>query len=188
MTTREVLTYLEMTHPDQLRAAPPVRGLHLAPAEGDPRRIRAVQECIASRHHWTRLGWSDAQWDDWLADGRRRHWFIRVDDRIAGIVELELHGEDEIEIGVFGLTPEHIGRGLGGHALTLTTALAWAARPPAVSDVRRVWLYTSELDHPGALPNYRRRGFTVYRTMTRARPDLDLPARASTSPPPRLGS
>ncbi|NIH86822.1 hypothetical protein [Amycolatopsis granulosa] len=41
------------------------------------------------------------------------------------------------------------------YALTLVVEQAWHAAP----DVRRIWLHTSNLDHPHALPNYHRRGF-----------------------------
>jgi hypothetical protein len=30
--------------------------------------------------------------------------------------------------------------------------------------VNRVWLHTSSLDHPRALPNYHRRGFRTFKT------------------------
>ena len=58
----------------------------------------------------------------------------------------------------FGLLPDHIGRGIGGHFLTLAVRLAWTTAP----NVSRVWLHTSIRDHPHALPNYERRGFRCY--------------------------
>jgi hypothetical protein len=51
----------------------------------------------------------------------------------------------------------------------------WIVRDHAVdaAAVRRVWLHTSSLDHPNALPNYRSRGFRPFHTEVRKR---DLPA------------
>jgi GNAT superfamily N-acetyltransferase len=69
----------------------------------------------------------------------------------------------EVEIETFGLVPEVVGRGIGGHALTLTLQLAWALRP----GVKRVWLHTSTQDHPNALPNYQARGLRPYKTEER---------------------
>ena len=73
------------------------------------------------------------------------------------------------EIVSFGLVPEAAGRGLGGHALTLAVRAAWSVEPLGGPAVERVWLHTSSLDHPSALPNYLRRGFQVVRTDVRDR-------------------
>ena len=55
------------------------------------------------------------------------------------------------------MTPDFIGRGLGGWLLCQATAIAWAA------GATYVWLHTCSLDHPSALPNYRKRGFRPVR-------------------------
>lgn len=65
-----------------------------------------------------------------------------------------------MEITTFGLVPDQVGQGLGGYALTLALTEAWQLTPGA----RRVWLHTSNLDDPHALPNYHRRGFRTFRT------------------------
>jgi ribosomal protein S18 acetylase RimI-like enzyme len=46
-------------------------------------------------------------------------------------VELEVRPGGEVEIAVFGLVPEFMGRGLGSQLLTLATKLAWNARASA---------------------------------------------------------
>ena len=63
--------------------------------------------------------------------------------------------------------PEFVGRGFGGHLLTLAAGLAWAAEHPDGTATRRVWLHTSSSDHPNALPNYQARGFRVVGSETR---------------------
>jgi GNAT superfamily N-acetyltransferase len=75
------------------------------------------------------------------------------------MVSYDLHPGNEVEIETFGLLPEFVGKGLGGYALTLGIQQAWELAP----SVTRVWLHTSTLDHPHALPNYHRRGFRTFR-------------------------
>ena len=48
------------------------------------------------------------------------------------------------------------GRGLGRHLLTEAVETAWCL------GAKRVWLHTSTLDHPAALPNYLSRGFRPF--------------------------
>ncbi|HVV99082.1 MAG TPA: GNAT family N-acetyltransferase [Planctomycetaceae bacterium] len=75
----------------------------------------------------------------------------------AGFVELDRRIPREIEIKQFGLVPEFIGQGLGRYFLQWVIDYAWKHRPG------RLWLHTCTNDHPGALPNYLKAGFEVYR-------------------------
>lgn len=74
----------------------------------------------------------------------------------AGFAELDQCEEPDIEIKYFGLMPEFRGRGLGGYFLKWTIRQAWMFNP------RRLWLHTNDRDHPAALGNYVKNGFTVY--------------------------
>jgi len=75
---------------------------------------------------------------------------------IVGYYELQQQGES-VEIRIFGLTPEFLGQGHGGPLLdhAVESAFAWGAR--------RVWVHTCTDDHPGALPNYLKSGFTIFK-------------------------
>ena len=64
---------------------------------------------------------------------------------------------DEVELVQFGLTPEFIGQGLGKWFLQWTIDRAWSYEPT------RFWLHTCTKDHPAALPNYLKAGFTIYK-------------------------
>ncbi len=163
----ELLTFLEMTDPRQLCPAAVVNGMVMAEITGDVRTVRDLQERVAASHNWIILGQPDDQWARQLRVEGHRHWEFRYHDEPIGVLELAVRA-GEVEIVAFGLVPEHIGQGLGGWALTLATRAAWHVA--AVVD--RVWLYTSELDHDHALPNYRRRGFTVTGRRRRRRDDL----------------
>lgn len=64
---------------------------------------------------------------------------------------------ENVEIAYFGLLPQFIGKGFGGHLLTRAVEQAWAM------GARRVWVHTCTLDGPAALANYQARGFRIYK-------------------------
>lgn len=155
----ETLTYLHMTGPDELRPAPDVEDVELTPLPRTSALIRTTTERIGRPHAWPSLGWSDQQWDAYTAGPARRFWALRHAGEAAGLADAELQAGGDVEITTFGLVPEAVGRGIGAFALTLAVRAAWAL--PGTS---RVWLHTSDLDHPHALPNYLARGFRRFRT------------------------
>lgn len=156
MPTIEVLrTYLEMTSPADL----------VTEGAPDPAaRLELVQDCpwhfyrylyveVGRQYHWRdRLSWSETQFREHLA-GPSAIWLLSVRGAPAGYFELRGHEDRSIEIAYFGLLPEFVGQGLGKFLLTRAVEEAWARGPG------RVWLHTCSLDHPGALPNYLKRGF-----------------------------
>lgn len=162
----QTITYLEMTSPDQLLAGR-VPSADVTLDSADPTAlvlIRATHDRIAAPHHWSTLEWSEQRWQEVLSSPTLRSWIVRVGGDVAGLVQLEIHPEREVEISTFGLVPEFVGRGFGGHLLTLASRLAWN-----LGEVDRVWLHTSSRDHPHALPNYRNRGFRPFRVEHRLR-------------------
>jgi ribosomal protein S18 acetylase RimI-like enzyme len=159
-TVEVVRTYLEMTAPEQLR---PARVPTLAP------RLERLRDCpisffrylyaeVGRAYNWTdRLGWDDETVRRHLQDPSVSLWLLTWQGAPAGYFELR-HGEDgSVEIAYFGLLPEFVGLGWGGHLLTRAVETAWAEQSS------RVWLHTCTLDHPAALPNYLRRGFRPVR-------------------------
>jgi GNAT superfamily N-acetyltransferase len=159
-TVQVVRTYLEMLSPDDL---------HPARQPADPPRLERMEGCppsffrylyaeVGRAYHWTdRLGWSDEQVRAHLADPDVSLWLLSSRGSPAGYFELRRHQDDSVEVAYFGLLPEFVGRGWGGHLLTLAVRAAWGMRP------ERVWLHTCTLDHPAALPNYLKRGFRPVR-------------------------
>ena len=155
-TVQVVRTYLEMRSP---------RDLLPAPEPGDPPRLERMEGCPASffrylyaevgrAYHWTdRLKWSDEQVRTHLADPDVSLWLLTSKGSPAGYFELRRQEGGSVEVVYFGLLAEFVGRGWGGHLLTLAVRAAWDMRP------ERVWLHTCTLDHPAALPNYLKRGF-----------------------------
>ena len=74
----------------------------------------------------------------------------------AGFVELDRRQRDEVELAYFGLIPEFMSQGLGPYLLAWAVDQAWSKR------VRRLWVHTSNLDHPSAIAVYQRAGFSPY--------------------------
>jgi GNAT superfamily N-acetyltransferase len=152
---RVTRTYLEMTSPAQLVAEG---------SAGPEVRLEMVQDCpwhfyrylyveVGRNYHWKdRLPWTESQFREWLA-GPSAVWLLSVAGAPAGFFELRTHPDQSREIAYFGILPEYQGKGLGKFLLTRAVEEAWATRPS------RVWLHTCTLDHPGALPNYLKRGF-----------------------------
>jgi len=73
-----------------------------------------------------------------------------------GFCEHDRTGFPEVELKQFGLVPEGMGRGLGPRLLDAGLQAEWQR------GATRIWLHTDTLDHPAALPLYRRAGFQVY--------------------------
>ncbi|WP_305786490.1 GNAT family N-acetyltransferase [Symbioplanes lichenis] len=162
---RETVSYLEMTAPGQLVPAAVVPGLTLTPLSPESPLVVELQVRIGAPHGWPSARRTADQWTTWLAEHPdRRYWLLAFEGEPAGLLAYDLEA-DVVEIETFGLVPEFVGRGLGGHALTLGLEQAWQLAP----DVHRVWLHTSSVDHPHALPNYHRRGLRTFRTEERER-------------------
>jgi GNAT superfamily N-acetyltransferase len=163
---QETVTYVEMTAKDQFVPAAPVPGLSLEGVDRGSPLIPDVQARIGAAHDWASAKRTEQEWTAWFAAyPDRMFWLLSYEGKPAGMVSCELRAGDEAEIETFGLLPEFIGKGLGAFALTLAVQQAWALAPA----VTRVWLHTSTLDHPHALPNYHRRGFRTFRTEQRER-------------------
>lgn len=157
-----VRTYFQLKSPAALarRPLPPGVAVDAMPAP-DVATFRALYRDVGARWHWhDRDAWPDAQLAAHLAKPGVQLLRLVQGDAVLGFAELERHDDGSVEIAYFGLVPDAIGVGLGGGFLTAVTERAFA------SGAARVWLHTCTLDHPGAIPNYERRGFTRYRQET----------------------
>jgi GNAT superfamily N-acetyltransferase len=154
-------TYLEMKDPAHL--------MHASLPDADW-RVEQMRDCapefwrflyaeIGRDYHWVdRLPWSIDEIRAYINDSAVSVWLLSVWSSPAGYFELRREPDSSVEIVYFGLLKHFHGRGLGGHLLTHATQRAWE------SGARRVWLHTNTLDHRAALPNYLKRGFTVFKT------------------------
>lgn len=138
-----------------------------------PSFFRYLYAAVGGPHRWTdRLGWSDEQARDHLADPARTLDVLYLSGAPAGYFELQDEPDGSVQIAYFGLLPERLGRGLG-RALLQQAIVEARRRSP------RVWLHTCTLDHTAALPNYRARGFQPVRE---ERYDVTLEFAATETP------
>ncbi len=152
-------TYLEITSPE--------KWVRRYQSESDvvvrqcvvkqPSFNRFLYKYIGAEWNWTfRLSWSPQRWCDVAGADNLRTFVAYKEGSIAGYYELCKQGND-VEIGIFGLAPEFIGQGYGRILIdsAVENAFAWSAS--------RVWLHTCTDDHPNALNNYLKSGFTIYK-------------------------
>ena len=85
----------------------------------------------------------------------------------AGFFEMDFRASDHSEIKYFGMLPGYLGLGLGSYLLN--QAIVYGARRPVP-----LILDTCTLDHPSALENYLRRGFTIVGEEDEEYPDCRL--------------
>ena len=160
-----VRTYVEMASRDQLRPGREVSGLEFVRMpEDDPGAVKALHDEVAESYGWSALPWTVEQWREDMAKPLRGIFVLRADGSDAGFLYLAVRENAVVEICLFGLRPQYVGRGFGGHALTLACQAAWDFQPEGAEPAAKVILDTCTKDHPQALPNYLARGFVVTRT------------------------
>jgi GNAT superfamily N-acetyltransferase len=155
----------------------PRRGLAVLPPDATLRRERL--DVAAYRALYARIGAPYLWWlrrimpDELL----RRHLasaalaihVLRVGDAVAGFFETDASAWPDVNLNYFGLVPDFIGRGLGALLLDLA--------------VDGFTVNTCSADHPRALPNYLKAGFTEQR---RVQEVWDIPRRLGLTVPDHL--
>ena len=189
--------HLEMLDPGELRPKGlerpgTIRGMVLEVRRAEvpcPELSRFLYTAVGGDWFWIdRLGWAYRQWLDYLSRPEVQTWVAYVAGTPAGYAELEAQpGRNSVggslrdphprsrsdratlnvEIAYFGLLPQFLGQGIGGHLLTVAVEQAWAM------GAARVWVHTCTHDHPAALANYLARGFRQFREEVA---DKELPA------------
>jgi GNAT superfamily N-acetyltransferase len=152
-------TYLEMFARPEWVVPPPGEGLAVVHARKPTvAYYRFLYDAVGRDYDWTsRRKLSDTELAALLNDPRLEVHVLMAEGVPAGLAELDRRVEGENELVQFGLVPEFIGRGLGRYFLRWTIDRAWSYRP------RRFWLHTCTKDHPAALPNFLKAGFTIYK-------------------------
>ena len=126
----------------------------------DGRFNKRAYQRVGARWQWTdRLVWTDQQWADYAARPQLHTWLARAAQSPVGYFELEQQTDGDVELAYFGLYEEAIGRGFGRAMLAEAIRQAWT-----LPGTNRLWVHTCSKDHPSALQNYRRRGFTLFKT------------------------
>jgi GNAT superfamily N-acetyltransferase len=165
----ETIKFLEMTDPGQLiPARTPAQMPRLdRVAAPYPELNRFLYTTVGADWYWCdRLGWTFADWQSYLSRPGHETWLAYLSGTPAGYFELDGLAGGDVEVAMFGVMPQFVGQGLGGHLLTYALRQAWA-KPAS-----RVWLHTCNNDHPHALANYLARGLRHFKT---ERHEKDLP-------------
>jgi GNAT superfamily N-acetyltransferase len=154
--------HLEMLAPLQPSMPPPRQGLTILHAKRPSvAYYRFLYDAVGRDYHWHSRGkLADAELAALIHDPRDEVHVLHVDGCPAGFAELDRCQPREVELVQFGLMREFIGRGLGKYFLGWVIEKAWSYQP------KRFWLHTCTLDHPAALPNYLKAGFSIYKEET----------------------
>jgi GNAT superfamily N-acetyltransferase len=152
--------YLEMLDPQALLPKEAPDGFDVSRVDPpSPSLNRWFYETVGKDWGWTdRLVWSDDDWHRYVHRPVLQTWVGKHHGQTAGYFELECQSGDNVELIYFGLLPGFTDRGLGGPFLATAVERAWQ-----IPRVKRVWVHTCTHDHPAALSNYERRGFTMYK-------------------------
>ena len=164
-----VVTFLEMRERPNL--AIPLSPLRLRRIERPaPAEYRDLFRLVGSPWLWfSRLLLDDAALDAITHDPKVQLYAVEDEaGRPSGMLELDLREAGACELAFIGLVPALAGRGHGRWLLAEALDKAW--RP----GVARVHVHTCSLDHPAALPAYRRAGFAPYKRAVETFPDPRL--------------
>ena len=164
-----VVTYLEMTRPPEHEPhGSPLSLKHVGVP--DPEHYRRLFRLIGAPWLWfSRLIIDDAHLATVIQHPKvELHVVLDGRGQEVGMVELDFREPRECELSFIGLVPEHSGKGHGRWLLAEALRLAWR------EGVDRVHVHTCSLDHPAALPAYRRAGFVPYKRAVERFPDPRL--------------
>jgi len=170
MTAEYTVTWLAMdARPAIPRRERPDPALSLVRAHRPPVHFfRYLYAAVGSDYQWEDLNAeTDAQIADFAQADAMHLNIAYMAGCPAGFVMLDFRESSVCEIAYFGLVPEFIGHGLGSWLMLEGVHQAWDA------GIDRLTVNTCTLDHPAALPLYRRMGFVPVRSETRRRETVD---------------
>jgi GNAT superfamily N-acetyltransferase len=153
-----VVTYLEMRSPpsgdSRSRRDCPLSLRRIDVPQ--PEHYRDLFRLVGAPWLWfSRLTLDDAHLAEIIQHPRVELYSVRDEaDREIGMIELDFREPHECELAFVGLIPELSGKGHGRWLIAEAVSRAWR------DGIRRVHVHTCSLDHPAALPAYRRAGFT----------------------------
>ncbi len=103
---------------------------------------------------WEKKLWRDAQLAQYI-NHDKYYYGLYKNNEILGFAELDMTLMPICDLAYFGLLPQAARLGLGFGFLTQVLFAAWQENP------RHISVNTCLLDHPNALKNYLRAGFTL---------------------------
>jgi len=154
-----IVTFLEMNALPAPRPVPARPDLALRRlGRADTALYARIYRTIGERWLWfSRLGLDRDALAEIIGDPAVKAYAVLLDGAPAGLLEIDFRKGDEAELAFFGLYEAAIGTGAGRWLMQQALEMAWA------HPIRRFWLHTCTLDHPGAIAFYRRSGFSPYK-------------------------
>ena len=152
-----IVTYLEMRSRPSLTVTRPHRaGMLLRIEEPTTTFYRYLYETIGGRWGWrARMEMTDPELLAIISDPMV-DVFVLYFSGVPRVSSEPIGVTDEVELVHFGLAPEFIGRGLGKPLLASAVETAWDESPD------RVWVKSSNRDHPRGILTYQWAGFVPY--------------------------
>ena len=127
--------------------------------------FRALYDAVGRDYAWTDLHASeDAEIAEWLINPDVALYSLIDHGWPQGFFVLDWRADETCDLAYFGLVPEAVGRGLGTWMLRTAILTGWARE-----GVTRLSVNTCTLDHPRALIQYQKQGFTPVRQERRQR-------------------
>jgi len=164
-----VVTYLEMLERPAIQVPPST--LDLQPiSDPTPERYRALFRLVGAPWLWfSRLILDDDRFRAIITNPAVELFAVRDGNgRDVGMLELDFREPGSCELAFVGLVPDLAGLGHGRWLLAEALCRAWR------EGVAKVHVHTCSLDHPAALPAYRRAGFMPVRRAVERFPDPRL--------------
>lgn len=119
---------------------------------------RFLYDAVGREYKWlSRRKLADTELAAVIGDPQNELHVLYVDGSPAGYAELDRRQGEEIELIQFGLMRGFHGQGLGTWFLQWTIDTAWSYQP------KRFWLHTCTLDHPAAVPMYKKAGLVQFK-------------------------
>jgi GNAT superfamily N-acetyltransferase len=168
---RQVITYLEMTaRPTRPpRHAPPGKFALLRAEQPPLSYYRFLYDTVGEDWLWTdRRLMDQALLRAHIQDERTEVYVLYAAGVPAGLFELVRETPETTDLGLFGLMPDFIGRGLSGFLLDAAIEMGWSA------EIQTLTVNTCNFDHPRALQMYQKAGFVPVRQETRFKADPRL--------------
>ncbi|WP_024351472.1 GNAT family N-acetyltransferase [Aurantimonas coralicida] len=179
------VTSLELRQPPERVASPPASDTELSFREIRDIALdayRTLYRSVGDPHHWTSRILPDDRLDREIHDEATRIFVLLADDIVAGWFELEMRRSlKSARIVHLGIMPAFRGRGLADHLVSKAIVTGFS------EGAERLTIETNTLDHPAALPLYRKHGFTPYATrmvQTPAIESVEALAREHHTPAP----
>ncbi len=155
-----------------------------------PELNRFLYTAVGGDWYWTgRLPWTYERWRAWLDRPEVETWVARSGGSPAGYFELEQQDGGDVELAYFGLMPQFIGQGLGGHLLTVAILRGMGAprRPAACGSTpaASITLRRSRTTKPVASRSSRSRPTSLTSPKWRLAPGRAPPTGAPSNSPRR---